>query len=573
MEEAIRELEASLSMATSAKAEFYLDKVRKSLIEREGSDKRPPEIIIISPRQNLLSNSFSVVVQGIAKDDAFVRHITVGGKEVRIDVSNQEIPFSMEVPLSPGENRIPVLTADLTGKTSETFVMVNVDCTGPVVSIDEPYGDNPVAGTEIVLKGYAFDDSGVAGLSVNGQSFPYNERPKELEFRETVRLQPGQKYLAVKIRDGAGNVTSARVGLSDRAKEAGLSNLLAENTISEEIRLSDRPKMLLCSDLLTQKTSADRIPPDIGLRNTEKRVTYLDQAVIEGTVTDNDKVRTLFIDREKISKILSTPRGKFHFSYVANLREGENLIEIRATDVSGNSGFRRVSITRKVPKAQRIDSRLELAVSRFDRNDPSSSEGFEYDLEYAMTEGGRFLIRKLIPGHSGSEDADAVLKMGKRLDIDYILFGYFLRRNNNVTIYTWLRDTETGKSMLNEDLVMDVYEEDVDADDLKSMAHKMNLKLADALPLLEGVVIKKTEGRLIIVDIGGKDGVIRDMKLVVYDLGEPIVDSDTKEVLDWNDKLLGEARIRNVREKTSVALLDEGANKEAIRAEHRVITR
>ncbi|MCP4348503.1 MAG: hypothetical protein GY795_23715 [Desulfobacterales bacterium] len=96
--ESIKELTASLATEKSAKAEFYLDMARKKLIEKEQSDQEHPEITVISPKEPVLTNAFSVAVRGIARDDTFVRHIKVGKQDIRVDVSNREIPFFTEIP-------------------------------------------------------------------------------------------------------------------------------------------------------------------------------------------------------------------------------------------------------------------------------------------------------------------------------------------------------------------------------------------------------------------------------------------------------------------------------------------
>ncbi|MCP4111091.1 MAG: hypothetical protein GY749_37125 [Desulfobacteraceae bacterium] len=144
LEAAISELTASLSMAKSAKAEFYLDRARKTLIEKKQLDRHPPEINIKSPGQSFSTNAFSVLIEGIAEDDTFVRYITVANKKVRVDVSNSRLPFHMEVPLVPGKNVIPVTVTDLVGKISQASVIVEANRITPVLSKSEPFDNEMV---------------------------------------------------------------------------------------------------------------------------------------------------------------------------------------------------------------------------------------------------------------------------------------------------------------------------------------------------------------------------------------------------------------------------------------------
>ncbi|MGE0087344.1 MAG: caspase family protein [Desulfococcaceae bacterium] len=165
--EAVRELEASLSSQKSAKAEFYLDKARSKLIGEQKSDSRAPEISILSPAEGFLSNQQNVTVTGISRDDTYVKNIRVNGIPVRVDVSAKEISFKSEVTLKPGENIIRAEAYDLSGKKSETVRTVRCDRAGPILNIDaltsEPASDR------YRLKGYAYDDSGIKSIQINGQ--------------------------------------------------------------------------------------------------------------------------------------------------------------------------------------------------------------------------------------------------------------------------------------------------------------------------------------------------------------------------------------------------------------------
>ena len=71
-EEAQRELELSLRSTETAKAKFYLNKVRSTLLQTTRRDTSPPRIILDSPPDNFLTNNLRVVVTGHAEDDTYV---------------------------------------------------------------------------------------------------------------------------------------------------------------------------------------------------------------------------------------------------------------------------------------------------------------------------------------------------------------------------------------------------------------------------------------------------------------------------------------------------------------------
>jgi len=290
LEEAIKELATSLSTWKSSKAELYLDRARKALLEKKKTDKLVPEIIIRSPAQGALTNRLSVVIQGTARDDTFVRHIRIGEKDVRVDISNQEIPFHAEVPLVPGENRIRVSVSDLTGKTSQAVVTVNADRVGPVIRIDEPGEGDPIPSAGLSVRGYAVDNSGIAEWRVNGEKFSH-DGSRELQIQKEIALHSGKKELIIEVQDRAGNVTSAKILLGESPERASGSR------------------------------------PVIRIRNMEEeQVTYLNQAFIEGNIRDDEKVGEILINGKQI---LKAPGKNIYFSHLTGLKKGKILSRFR----------------------------------------------------------------------------------------------------------------------------------------------------------------------------------------------------------------------------------------------------
>ena len=334
MEEAIQNLTASLAAVKYEKAALFLDRARKDLIIKKGLDKHPPEIAskslmvcmvdkssgqitercenIKNSRKSLLKNVFSVIVRGIARDDTFVRHITVGTRKIPIDLSAQEIPFGMEVPLVSGKNKIPLRLIDLTGKIFESFLSIHADHIGPVIRIElSEEGPEPNAG--IPLRGYVVDDSGVAEWGLDGQKYPYDGE-QELEIRKIAYFPPDKGELVVMAKDIAGNVTSATIILGEKQQSVPAS------------------------------ASDDNLPPEIQFTKPKERKTHLNYALIEGKIQDNHEVKNLFINGKQL---LKAPGWRFFFSRRVPLREGENIVNVEGTDISGNSEIVTIRITRE----------------------------------------------------------------------------------------------------------------------------------------------------------------------------------------------------------------------------------
>jgi tetratricopeptide (TPR) repeat protein len=621
---AVQELEASLAMEKSAKGELYLDRARKALIDERHLDKQPPQIIIKYPEKSFVTNALSVSVEGIARDDTYVRHIKIGGKDVRVDISAREIPFKIDVPLIAGENRIPIAVTDLSGKTSLGEVTVMVGRLGPVIRIDEPSEGDPIAGPSLTLKGYAYSESGLDELTVNGRRISLDGSP-EVQIRELISLRPEEGALTVKVKDRAGNATTAVIAL---ARGEGSSNLtlkgyaygesgLDELTVNlREVSLDESPEVKIrelislgpdervlkvaVKDRAENATTAvitlasgeglseasriavqkDTIPPLISLRDQKQDyVTYLDQALIEGNIRDNDRVEGLFINGKSI---LKEPGKNIYFSHLVELKEGENVVTIRGVDRSGNARTESLRIKRDIPKVRQVGSRLRVGVNNFEKKSVGEDRQYSYGLEdilsSSMLKRARFsvidrrelkaIMEELKISQSGLVDEKTALKIGKILAADTMLLGSVLERINSLEIYARLLDTETAEVLA----IVDVYGEDIDIGLLRSLCQGVDLRLTEEMPLVEGIVLK-VDGKRLAVDLGKNYQMKRGLKVIIYDIGKEIRHPVTQKVVGLDIKEYGEARIESVMDEMSFMEMTGRGDAHVIRPMYRVITR
>ena len=217
---AIRELETSLSMVKTAKAEFFLDQSRKKWLRQNQLDREPPKILIETPENGALTADASIIIRGMASDDGFVKTITVNNQPVRIDLAAPEIRFHAAVPLHLGNNDIEIVAIDLTGKTARTVRRARCDRSGPVLSFDHVVIMDG-AKTALYLDGFATDDSGVTRISVDGRII-FDQRRDEAAFKRSIPLSPNQKQVVVAAVDAAGNET--RAALDVAARQSGVDH-------------------------------------------------------------------------------------------------------------------------------------------------------------------------------------------------------------------------------------------------------------------------------------------------------------------------------------------------------------
>jgi len=75
--------------------------------------------------------------------------------------------------------------------------------------------------------------------------------------------------------------------------------------------------------------------------------------------------------------------------------------------------------------------------------------------------------------------------------------------------------------------------------------------------LLKGKVLKILDPYSVIVNIGYNDGIQKDMKFIIYTLGEEIYDPETNDVIDKLEIIKHRMRVVQIQEKFSILKSDE----------------
>lgn len=570
-EDAGRELEASLRTEKSARAEYYLDCTRKQIILKSGADTRPPEIILSTPADEL-SRDLTCSVTGIARDDTYVKSVEINGIPARVDVAAREVPFRVNVPLKQGENVVRVVAADITGKVSLEERRVRVDRQGPVLAIDEPLpGSQPrgsVAGLRV--KGYAFSESGIREIRVNGAPIPCPQT-REVQLDHVVppghaALPPGQPSgtLVVEATDEAGNVTRAQIPLGSGV--ASRKRVLLASL--------GPPAMLLAQ---SEGGSAAGAGPLVELRNwTESQTVFFDQIYLEGSVQDEGGLQGVSINGQSV---LRKPGKSCFFNYLAELKEGENQFSIEARNAAGGRVEKRISVLRKAQKVRELGARMNVAILPLERKGKPglNSEGLEDALTDGLFSRNRFglvernqlerVLREQKLGSTELADPDAAVRLGKILSAQGVLMGTAVEKENSLEIYVRLVDTETSLLLC----AVDVYGEDVDPLLMKRLCAGLVLKLIDEMPLVEGMVVQ-AKGNRIISDLGMASRIRKGMRTVIFQEEEPIRHPVTGAILGADTKELGYASVRSVQEHMSeLELLGKGSA-DAIQPKQKIIT-
>ena len=553
------ELELSISQYPSSKARFYLDRVRKTLIEREGGEIAPPKLVLDLRNGEIWTRDDPVTISGVAEDERFVAGVSIMGIPLFLEQAQAKVPFKKALQLPQGRHEVAVVARNLLGKKTSRNVVIRVDRDGPVITVEKIEEDQTAPEGGIVIIGSVYDEAGVLQLVLNGE--PLREvGGAEVSFRQ--RVPKLRKELELVARDRLSNETSATIPL-DLSGKAWPSIRLALAGSGEA------PLVLAAS-----ATGKDTRPPEIKLKGwTESQTVFLDKIYIEGQAVDEGTVESLTINK---APVLRRKGQSIFFGHLAELREGDNEILIEAKDQAGNLAEKKLLVKRRVPQALQLQERLSLSVLPFEQNGVVSeaSVSFQDRLIDSLVNQNRFRVverakldvilqeQKL----SSTEliDKNTALRLGKLVAAQSIVTGSIIETGTGTEIVARLVDTETSEILDSED----VYDEVKDPSALRGLAEGMAVKFHRAFPLLDGIVLQQ-RGNSIFTDLG-QDKVKLNRRLLIFK-EEPLKHPVTGKILGADNVIVGRARVSQVMSEMSKADLLDG-KPEAVKIQDRVIT-
>ncbi len=552
LEAAERELELSLSQFPSAKAMFYLDRVRKELIEKEARAVTPPRLTLDIQEDEIWTRKDRLVISGVAEDESFVSGITINEEPLFLELSKRRVPFSKALSLSQGMHRVEVEAENLLGGVSRREILIHVDQLGPMITLEEVKPDGAGAGTAVVISGSVYDESGMAELIIDGRSEPIGEG-MEISFVRSVPV--GRGDVEIRAVDRLGNATSAEVPVAQAAGRADHSPVMVASA-------GQGAGENLLAGIFGPK---DDRPPRIRLSGwTDRQTVFLEKIYLQGEVRDESRIEELTLN----DRSLLRRKGKsIFFSHVAELDRGENRILIEARDEAGNRGTKEIKVLREVPEALQLEERLSLTVAPFEQKGLASeiSLAFQDTLIDALVDQDRFrvverdkldvILQEQNLSQTALVDQATALRLGRLIAAGGVIAGSIIETASGVEIVGRLVDTETSEILATED----VYDEAKDHRAVKSLAEGMAIKFHHDFPLVEGIVVER-KGNAIFTDLG-KDKVRAQRRLIVY-REKPVKHPVTGKVLGADNVIIGRACITQLMPEMSKAELVAG--KEAL---------
>ncbi len=558
-QDAINELEMSLSMAKSAKATYFLNKARKADLEQRKVDQSSPTVRISTPVDGTVTNQLNAKLSGIAEDDTFIASVTINGFPVWLELSKKRFNFEMEVDLKEGINEVKVIANDLVGRSTEKTLTIKVDRDGPLVTIDDVRDFNG----NVKIAGQVADDAGIEYVDINGTEIVFR-KSTELSFEREIGLPGQNRKIAITARDSAGNTTVAEFTLPPKLSASPAATVLASAAgWSGELNGLQR-KNDTAFELIAQNASGrtDKISPDIKIKGVrDGQSVYAKEKKFTLSATDETGVTSLkingkqFIKAAKVSPYLA-------ISYLAKLVEGENKILIEVLDANGNKATKTITIVRKIQKIRQLSSRMIIALLPFDASERGSNTSIyiNHILVQSIINQGRFrlverekldqVIKELKLSQTELIDPATALKVSKILAAEFYLSGVVLEEKDSVSVIAKIFDVETSAIMS----AKDVYVEEKKPPKIKQRIGDLAMKFKRDFPLLEGI-ITDIQGSKIVVNKGLNNNIKEGSKLLLFREEPAKKDATSGALLRPDFTVLGEAKVNVVYEEFSEAAI------------------
>mgnify|MGYP001826105885 CR=1 FL=1 len=305
---------------------------------------------------------------------------------------------------------------------------------------------------------------------------------------------------------------------------------------------------------------------------TEAQTVYLEETYLEGFARDNERVEAVVVND---NPILRRPGKKVYFNQIVGLKEGKNPFHFKAQDNSNNLGTKSINIQRNIQKIRKVGSRMEVMILPFERKGEPGEVGklLEETLLKALIENGRFNMKKKFGFSIGKlDDTNAAAQLGKNMNVNYVLAGSVSEtkgseeKEGSMEIYAQIIETKTSRILTTQN----VYGVDIDRETLEKLCRGLVIRLHDALPVSEGIVVR-VSGKKVFLDLGKESRIKEGMRCILFKDGEPLVHPITGKLIGPPAVELARAMILAVHEGYCEAEIQEVLS-DGITTANKVIT-
>ena len=553
---AVEALEKSLGGAPTAKAAYYYNLARAAVLRQSAADPRPPRLAIDAPADGQLTSALVLEVRGRAESKNQVAAVEVNGAGELIDAATAVQPFTQVTELRPGRNVIDVRARDLIGQETVASLTVVVDREGPAVIMDAV---SRTPGGHVRLEGTVSDNVRLGTLQVNGQAVTLGAGA---DSRFAVDVPGSATAFHIEAADAAGNVTRVRIPVPAGVRQS--------RDVDGDIVPVAWRKQIVPSFLQRAGLTLDMEKPPAEVQQ--------DSVAVAGVVGSGAGLKELKINGQSQQIPAAAVSKPFAFSHGVPLVEGANTITVVATDQAGKTETRTFTVVRKVEEIAQIGSRLAVAVLPVNhKGQPTSLYASAFEaMTDALVNQRRFkvlsrdqldaILREQKLSATQLVDAATAVRIGKLVAAEAVVSVTVNETGKSAEAYAQLISTETSTVLASRD----IFDPDKAPGTARAKMAELAAKLKQEYPLVEGTVMMVANKR-VVVGIGAPRNVRPDMKVIVYQEGQPLVDPSTKEVLDRPIEALAEGHLKEIRDKISYCEVRDPGRVEQVVAQKKLV--
>jgi len=366
----------------------------------------------------------------------------------------------------------------------------------------------------------------------------------------------------IEAADAAGNVTRVRIQIP--------ATLPSAQAPDDVVRVAWRAQIALPSFLQKAGLTLEMEKPPAEVQQ--------DSVSIAGVVGSGAGLKELKINGQAHQIPAAAATKPFAFSYGVPLVEGSNTITVMASDQAGKTETRTFTVVRKVEEIAQVGSRLAVAVMPVNHKGqptPHYASALEAMTD-ALVNQKRFkvlsrdqleaILREQKLSATQLVDPATAIRLGKLIAAEAVIAITVNETPKSVEAYAQLISTETSTVLASKD----IFDPEKAPGSARAKMVELAAKIKQDYPLVEGAVVMVANKR-VVVGIGAPKNVRADMKVIVYQEGQPLIDPSTKEVLDRPIESLGEGLLKEVKEKISYCEIRDPGRVEQLVAQKKLV--
>ena len=371
--------------------DFQGNLVQVSVPFRTATNTGPPQVTFLEPAEGELVTQTPVTLRFRVVDDNALDSVFFDGE--RVTLVGDELTLPLDLPNGAAQHQ--VWAEDEFGRRGQSTLHFEVDLKPPTLNLREPLDGTLVNQPQVRVRGTTSDSNGPIVVTVAGTVVPV----QGVWFEALVNLVPGENSIAVTTTDGVGHsqqktltvtwIDPPKVAIthpladtlilgesvtvlgtvSDAAATVSVNGVVAVVTggsfVAENIPLAEGSTVLTAealsgSGLLSTASVSvlrDLLPPRLSVYSPESlstvaaptvAVSGLVNDIVPGTVTGADVTVT-------VNGLPAEVANRSFLALDVPLTPGSNLLEVVATDTSGNTTRRQLFVTREESPGERLE--------------------------------------------------------------------------------------------------------------------------------------------------------------------------------------------------------------------------